>query len=76
MVLLRTLVPHEWFMYLPSGVTALHIAASQGNLSMITLLLRAHVRMNGAEGMLLKMGLFRFLMVDHHSDKLTSLSLV
>ena len=34
-------------MYLPSGVTALHLAAAQGNLSMITLLLRAHVSREG-----------------------------
>ncbi len=31
------------YYFLPSGVTPLHIAAAQGNLSMITLLLRAYV---------------------------------
>ncbi|GAX83212.1 hypothetical protein CEUSTIGMA_g10638.t1 [Chlamydomonas eustigma] len=38
----RTYTPCDSHYYLPSGVTALHIAASHGDMSMISLLLRAY----------------------------------
>ena len=43
-IIARTLKQHATFVQYPPGSTALHIAAAQGNLTMIIQILRAHVR--------------------------------